>query len=201
MGILGLIVLLIGWVLIKSFDISLFKKKYQISTSRGLLCQGTMRCDGSGCEEGTQYGKINCLFCLGISDEILWVKSCQKCNNSRLLRILIGKCKKCQGNGFLSYGPYFQVTDDDFPEGVDWEVALNVCSSLGDGWRLPTIEELQGMYLLHKEDKQNYQNRTYWSRNRGNSMTPWDMNFINGSVTFNGFRGKKNQIRAVRDLI
>lgn len=54
---------------------------------------------------------------------------------------------------------------------MPWQDAMDYCQSLGDGWRLPTIEEfkelIEGMKLPSEElNKQGFQNVTpvrYWS--------------------------------------
>ena len=100
----------------------------------------------------------------------------------------------------MSFGPRFQVADADFPEEMKWDNAMNACSSLGDGWRLPTKEELNGMYeFLHREGKCNFQNAWCWSSSQNYSVSAWDMGFYIGSV----YASSKNynfQVRAVRDL-
>jgi hypothetical protein len=43
-------------------------------------------------------------------------------------------------------GEELQVANKDFANYMTWQEAIDACENLGNGWRLPTIEELQGMY-------------------------------------------------------
>jgi hypothetical protein len=40
-----------------------------------------------------------------------------------------------------------EIAQNDFPELMNWADAKKACADLGNGWRLPTIEELTNMYL------------------------------------------------------
>ncbi len=39
-------------------------------------------------------------------------------------------------------GAILQVADNDFPNVMSWGQAMRACAGLGNGWRLPTKEEL-----------------------------------------------------------
>jgi len=56
-----------------------------------------------------------------------------------------------------------RIAHVDFDDKMTWDDAVNACSNLGIGWRLPTKEELQ---LL-------YDNRDYIFRNRDDSNGYW----------------------------
>lgn len=43
-----------------------------------------------------------------------------------------------------------EIAQFDIPMSMTWEEADAVCASLGEGWRLPTLEELKDMYK-HRE--------------------------------------------------
>ena len=65
----------------------------------------------------------------------------------------------------------FQVAVNDFEDQMKWEDAKNACIELGNGWRLPTIEELILIREeLYSEGKGNLKNTTYWS------STEYDLN-------------------------
>ena len=88
---------------------------------------------------------------------------------------------------------------------MNWKDAMSACAGLGNGWRLPTREELMAMYeQLYKQGKGNFKDTWYWSRSKGFSDFAWGVNFSNGFVSsdylsLNGF-GKSDyyQVRAVR---
>ncbi len=74
-------------------------------------------------------------------------------------------------------GEKFEVSDYDFtgtkdkPIGgeMDWNAANAACSNLGDGWRLPSFEELELIYnQLHLKGIGNFKSQEfdfYWSNN------------------------------------
>ena len=53
----------------------------------------------------------------------------------------------------------------DFPKQMSWKDAINHCESLGDGWRLPNIDELNLMYIEYKKDNSiaDFTYTYYWS--------------------------------------
>jgi hypothetical protein len=185
-------------------DHSVIHQHYNVSTDLGLDCLDTKKCDERGCKNGAEYGMSKCLSCDGISSDALWVKPCQKCNNSRLVDGIIGICKKCQGKGFLPYDAHLQVADANFPEKMTWQDSINACSSLGDGWRLPTREQLQGMLLFDKEGRGNFHSGWYWSSSEDDKDKAWSFYFKSGKdKDYHGHSFSKDStfhVRAVRDL-
>ena len=180
--------------------LGLVKGQPHKSTSLGLVCQSAKDCDGARCEDGKIYGQVTCQNCIGISNDALWRNPCPQCGRSRKVRAVVGKCQKCQGSGILSFGPRFQVADADFPQEMHWNDAMKACSSLGDGWRLPTKEELKGMYeLLHRKGRGNFKDEYYWSGSQVNPGRAWLMFFGDGGVD-DGNKDISHQVRAVRTL-
>ena len=170
------------------------------STSLGLVCQSAKDCDGAGCRGGKLYGSVTCQNCIGISNDALWRNPCPDCGKSRKVQKAVGKCQKCQGVGRLSFGPRFQVADADFPKEMNWKDAMDACSSLGGGWRLPTIEELTGMYeLLHKKGKVNFQDYFYWSSSQAKPNDVWSLRFDGIYSDYHGLDIGLG-VRAVRTL-
>ena len=97
-----------------------------------------------------------------------------------------------------------QVAKEDFPKSLSWDDAMAACQNLGNGWRLPSKEELEEMYSqLHKQGKGNFQKDFYWSSSLDNSGNAWVVNFDDGYVDIgDGGYGKNGsyQVRAVRAL-
>jgi len=54
-----------------------------------------------------------------------------------------------------------EITQYDFPKKMNWHDAKKACETLGDGWRLPTKDELNSLYLIkyNIHQKGDY----YWS--------------------------------------
>jgi len=163
---------------------------------------------------------VRCPECVGIDKNFLWIKPCSRCGISQFIHnyVLDGyeyvpvtnkhtvkeNCQKCQGVGRLSFGPRFRVADADFSKKMNWKDAMDSCSSLGDGWRLPTKEELTGMYeFLHMKGKGNFKDRYYWSSSQYTLDYAWHMSFYGGTVYNDYDDSYKNfnaLVRAVRDL-
>lgn len=54
------------------------------------------------------------------------------------------------------------VAQNDFPNAMNWNDAKKACAEIGEGWRLPTEDEL--MILLKNKDKiGGFADKTYWS--------------------------------------
>lgn len=104
--------------------------------------------------------------------------------------------------GYTLYRPdgrsYLQVAKEDLPEKMLWENASLACAAMGNGWRLPTRNELDMMYRqLYKEGKGNFKPYWYWSK----SQYVMHMHFGSGFVS-NDFYSQFNEfnVRAVRNI-
>lgn len=92
----------------------------------------------------------------------------------------------------------------------DWDEAKIRCEELGEGWRLPTIQELQMLYAL-KEDQvfvtalrvagcPQMGNGSYWSGDDGDgSCCAWNLSMYYGS-SFNPPKYYHNSVRAVAEF-
>jgi len=112
-----------------------------------------------------------------------------------------------QGAGGYPYGytlyrsdgkAILQVAKEDFAEKMTWQDAGIRCSSLGEGWRLPTRDELDMMYLqLYKKGLGSFKPYWYWSK----SQFVMHMYYGSGFVS-NDFYSQFNEfhVRAVRPL-
>ena len=79
-----------------------------------------------------------------------------------------------------------------FEKLILWEDAVEACKSLGNGWRLPTIQELASLidYTQHNPalpkgyQFYNVQSTYYWSATTyvANSTYAWCVNMCNGTV-------------------
>jgi len=97
----------------------------------------------------------------------------------------------------------FEIAKKDFPNKMYWREAVKACSSLGEGWRLPTKDELNLMYI-NRVVIGGFDNNYYWSSTVFNSLG----NSLAWIQTFNsGYQSNyyKNHdllfnVRAVRDI-
>ncbi|MBM3411330.1 MAG: DUF1566 domain-containing protein [Bacteroidetes bacterium] len=101
---------------------------------------------------------------------------------------------------FTIAGETMQVAKEDFPKSMSWDDAQSACEGLGNGWRLPSEDELKAMYeQLHKQGKGNFKDDWYWSSSQSLSRSAWLVGFLDGSVGYdvNG-KGFNYRVRAVR---
>jgi len=106
-----------------------------------------------------------------------------------------------------------EIAAYDFGAKIDFHEATLACAALGDGWRLPTIDELD-FINKHQDKIKHLKNETYWSSTLVDLTEPqwigtkyegpmykllWFKNslFLHGAVAA---PSEKNLVRAVRSL-
>ena len=74
------------------------------------------------------------------------------------------------------------VAQNDFPTQMNWDDAVKACASLGPGWRLPTIDELNIIYQ-NKDKIRGFRDNYYWSSSElGNGIYgAWGRGITGGS--------------------
>ena len=95
-----------------------------------------------------------------------------------------------------------EVAQNDFPNRMKWDDAKKACSDLGDGWRLPTINELNILYK-NKKIIGKYLKDGYWSSTEIDTYTSYYVNFGNDDE-FGNRQGKSEKdieanVRIVRN--
>ena len=88
----------------------------------------------------------------------------------------------------------FEIHPDELGK-MNWNEAIAKVKELGDGWRLPTLTELQ--LIWDSQHKDLFQKEWYWSSSEFDSYFAWGFTFYNGS-TGNGDKGSSDYVRAVR---
>ena len=91
----------------------------------------------------------------------------------------------------------FEVYPKDLGE-HNWKDAKKVCEDLGDGWRLPTREELHLMWV-NRESIGGFAAAYYCSSSEDYNSNAWGQYFHNGSQ-YNNLKNFTNYVRAVRAL-
>lgn len=84
---------------------------------------------------------------------------------------------------------------------VDWNEAVEYCTLLGNGWRLPSREELQ---MIYKSDNDLNGNCNYWSSAACNDRSrAWYQNMHKGDqfTTNKDFSTNDYRVRPVRDIV
>jgi hypothetical protein len=102
-------------------------------------------------------------------------------------------------------GKTIEIYENDFDTTLGWEEAHTKCKELGEGWRLPTLIELDAIYEeLHEKGKGNFKRLDYWSSDDfDDEDTAWTFNFKNGTNGINDTedtkKSNKYYVRAVRE--
>ena len=79
-----------------------------------------------------------------------------------------------------------------------WLDASEECAKLGDGWRLPTKDELNVLYQ-NKDKIGGFEIGYYWSSTEYNDNDACNQFFSGGEQSY-GPKGYNNPVRAVRSL-
>ena len=90
-----------------------------------------------------------------------------------------------------------EVMTEDLGE-MSWEDAKKACADLGDGWRLPTDEELNILYE-NKAKIGGFCGGYYWSSSESGTVFAWIQDFNNGHQGHR-YETSRNYIRAVREI-
>ena len=81
-----------------------------------------------------------------------------------------------------------EVAQYDFPEKMKWDEAKAAVTKLGDGWGLPTKDELNVLYQ-NKDKIGGFASDVYWSSTEWSITTEDDLNFAWFQKFGNGFQG------------
>lgn len=101
----------------------------------------------------------------------------------------------------------FEIAPVELERKLNWNDAIEYCQSLGNGWRLPTIEELKEIY---KNDRQksssDFNCGYYWSSTVETDNTYNDANRIayqhwikGGGIASKGLKTQLLRVRPIRD--
>jgi hypothetical protein len=94
-----------------------------------------------------------------------------------------------------------EVMKTDLVGEKTWKEAKTACENLGDGWRLPTKDELYWIYNKKYEIGGFNVNNFYWSSTEGGYNFAWGVGFGNGEArNQNQYSSTYSYVRAVRDL-
>jgi len=95
----------------------------------------------------------------------------------------------------------FEIYPEDAPNRMSWYDGVEYCKNLGNGWRLPTKEELNLMYIeLCKKGLGGFDSDYYWSSSEEGFATAWGQNISHGMQLY-GNRYSNICMRAVRTFM
>ena len=92
----------------------------------------------------------------------------------------------------------FEVYHEDLKGHYTWDEAKETCEALGEGWRLPTKEELNEMYKK-RDVVGGFASFNYWSSTEYDNYYAWAQDFYDGAQGSIS-KGSANYVRAVRAL-
>jgi hypothetical protein len=92
-----------------------------------------------------------------------------------------------------------EVMSEDLPKSMKWEDAKKACADLGNGWRLPTKDELKMMYKNSDKIGGFHIYIYYWSSTESDYGHPWVMDFYDGNL-YGSVKLDYGLVRAVRKL-
>ena len=93
----------------------------------------------------------------------------------------------------------FEVTQNKFPEKMSWNNAKVACEELGEGWRLPSQDELNDLYQ-NKVAIGGFVDDGYWSSTEGGNYGVWAQDFASGNK-YSAYKNSnlyKFSVRAIR---
>lgn len=89
------------------------------------------------------------------------------------------------------------VARNDFPLKMNWSDAKEACFKLGDGWRLPTKNELIFLYQ-NKRIIGGFHDTNYWTWSEYDGLNAWKQNFLNNSKN-EYLKSKALAVRAIKN--
>ena len=92
-----------------------------------------------------------------------------------------------------------EIAQHDFPEYKNWDDSKKACADLGNGWRLPTKDELNLMYENKDNIRTKIKNGFYWSSTEYDSLYSWYFYFGLGYANY-GHQYDTYYVRAVRSF-
>ena len=116
-------------------------------------------------------------------------------------------------NSIKEKSAHYTVAETDYPKELGWDDANKATSSIGEGWRLPSKEELNEIYL-NKEKFNIKSDGAYWSSSeteddkkqsnflgfsKGKSKNAWLLDFTNGEWYDFIEKSAKYKIRFVKN--
>lgn len=111
------------------------------------------------------------------------------------------KVKESESNENTLLVGNFEISQKDLPKKLNWLEAHQACQALGNGWRLPTKQEVETIMYSNKRRINDFLDKHYWSSEEGNSELGWIFRCTEANE-FDGYNPKYNKyfVRAVRTI-
>lgn len=91
----------------------------------------------------------------------------------------------------------FEIHPNNLGE-MNWYETMKVIDELGDGWRLPTLTELQ--LIWNSEHRNTFERERYWTSSMAHDDYVCTINFYDGDDQVGTGKLNDNNVRLVRDL-
>ena len=91
-----------------------------------------------------------------------------------------------------------EVSQFTFPNSMNWNDAIKACEALGDGWKLPSKDQLNTLYK-NKEKISGFVNDAYWSSTNNGDYEVWRQYFSDGNQVLTQ-KQAVGYVRAIREL-
>jgi hypothetical protein len=109
--------------------------------------------------------------------------------NKELINKIIGNPTKIEN---------LEVVQFDFPDKMNWTDAKAASEELGNGWRLPSKEELNVLYE-NKDEIGNFLGAYYWSLTEANNSDfAWNQDIIFGTQKDHYNKNNSLSVRAIK---
>jgi hypothetical protein len=92
-----------------------------------------------------------------------------------------------------------EIAEKDFQNEMNWDEAKIVCENIGDGWRLPTIIELNILYQ-NKDRIGGFSTNYYWSSTEADYTRAGNIDFNTGMQYDMTMKEATRYVRAVRTI-
>ncbi len=132
---------------------------------------------------------------------IIWLTGCTKSEDVNILVNLpasVNNQPSASSTPAINRLGNLEIATRDFAEKMTWEAAKKACADLGDGWRLPTKEELNEMYR-NKDKIGAFTLDNYWSSTENSNFYAWSQDFSSGIQNSNS-KLNPNLVRAIKPL-
>ena len=132
---------------------------------------------------------------------VIWITGCTKSEEVSIIDNLTGPANtqpSASSTPAINRLGNLEIAKQDFVEKMTWEGAKKACNDLGDGWRLPTKEELNEMYR-NKDKLGAFTLDNYWSSSENTNYYSWSQDFSSGIQNSNS-KLNPNLVRAVKAL-
>jgi formylglycine-generating enzyme required for sulfatase activity len=91
----------------------------------------------------------------------------------------------------------FEISPKTNDQHLNWYEADEYCKSLGNDWRMPTIDELRLIF----ESDHDLEEKYYWASNENNYGYGWAISMKYGHIMYDHKRLSQFYVRPVKNLV